>query len=172
MRTNKKKFFSASTEAKIRLTNEHRLFRKVYKKYLIIRIRQKISFMAFEKRMTVFELFIKSILTCYLSLMMSGAIKQESSVSKASHRKIFEYLSSRGNHGTLARLALFNKNKFQADDKWLREKLKTMEKYEATNEKFNKQDAKTYTVYHKATGEAKQKKSNPVMTKRMTALIE
>ena len=69
MKTNKKKFFSASVEAKIRLTNEHHLFRKVYKKYLIIRIRQKISFMAFEKRMTVLELFIKSILTCYISLI-------------------------------------------------------------------------------------------------------
>ena len=122
--------------------------------------------------MTVFELFIKSILSCYLSLITSGAIKKESSVSKAAHRKIFEDLSSRGNHGTLARLALFNKNKFKADDKWLREKLKTMEKHEATNERFNKQDTEKYIVYHKATGEAKQINSNPVKTKRLTALIE
>ena len=58
MKAKKKKFFSASTESSIRLRNEHHLFRKVYKKYLILRIRHKISFIAFEKRMTIMELFV------------------------------------------------------------------------------------------------------------------
>lgn len=46
MKKNNKKFFSKSTEALIKQRNEHNLFRKVHLKYLIMRIRAKISFMA------------------------------------------------------------------------------------------------------------------------------
>ena len=49
----------------IKQTNEHHLFRKVYLKYLVMRIRAKISFMALEKRMTIVELIINSIFKSY-----------------------------------------------------------------------------------------------------------
>ena len=45
--------------------NEQKLFYKVYFRFLILRVRAKISFMAFEKRMTIVELFTSTILKCY-----------------------------------------------------------------------------------------------------------
>ena len=50
---------------KIKLKVEQTVFRKVYFKYLIMRVRAKISFMAMYKRMTVLELFVKTIKKCY-----------------------------------------------------------------------------------------------------------
>ena len=50
---------------KISRVNQHKLYRKVYLKYLIMRVRAKISFIALEKRMTVLELFINTIYSTY-----------------------------------------------------------------------------------------------------------
>jgi hypothetical protein len=44
-------------------------------KYKVLRIRAKISFMAFEKRCTIKELFLKAILKTYLDLMESGELE-------------------------------------------------------------------------------------------------
>ena len=52
----------------IKQTNEHKLFRKVYLKYLIMRIRAKISFMALQRRMTIVELIIHTIMKSYKEL--------------------------------------------------------------------------------------------------------
>ena len=53
---------------------DHEVMRKVYLKYLIMRIRSKISFMAFMKRQTILELFIKAILRSYNHLTMTKQI--------------------------------------------------------------------------------------------------
>jgi len=45
------------------------------KKYRILRIRQKISFSAFEKNMSVHELFFRAILTSYNELLSQNKIK-------------------------------------------------------------------------------------------------
>ena len=42
--------------------NENQVFRKVFLKYLVMRARAKISFIALQKRLTVMELFISQIL--------------------------------------------------------------------------------------------------------------
>ena len=42
-----------------------KVFNTVLMKYKILIIRNKISFMAFEKRMTVNELFLNTILKCF-----------------------------------------------------------------------------------------------------------
>ena len=55
-------------QKEIQKKHEHELFRKVLLKYKIMRIRSKISFMALEKRMTVFELFVITIKKSYLEL--------------------------------------------------------------------------------------------------------
>lgn len=54
-----------SVKQKIVEKNEHNLFRKVYMKYLILKVRAKISYMAFIKRMTIIELFATTILKCH-----------------------------------------------------------------------------------------------------------
>ena len=48
--------------------NEHKVFRRVYIKYVIMRVRAKISFIALKKRMTVVELFASTIQKCYYEL--------------------------------------------------------------------------------------------------------
>lgn len=68
-RDQKKKFISQSVFQSIRQKNEHLLFRKVHLKYLILRVRAKISYMAFERRMTVAELIVYTIKKCYIHLM-------------------------------------------------------------------------------------------------------
>lgn len=44
------------------------LFRKILLKYKIMRIRAKISFIALEKRMTIYELFISTIQRTFIQL--------------------------------------------------------------------------------------------------------
>ena len=78
MKLNNKTFFSKSTEAKIRLTNEHNVFRKIYFKYLLMRIRAKIGFIAFEKRVTILELFVQTISYSYVHLIIAGVVPQPS----------------------------------------------------------------------------------------------
>ena len=45
------------------------------KKFKLLRIRMKISFSAFEKNMTINELFYRTILSSYNNLMKEGKIK-------------------------------------------------------------------------------------------------
>jgi hypothetical protein len=48
--------------------NEYELFNKTCKKYNILRVRNKISFMAFKKGVPVVELFLKTILSTLKAL--------------------------------------------------------------------------------------------------------
>ena len=59
--SHKKTYISECMMLSIKTTNEHRVFRKVYLKYLIMRVRAKIGFMALVKRITIAELFLKAI---------------------------------------------------------------------------------------------------------------
>ena len=67
-----KRLISDSVMYHIKQTNEHKLFRKVYLKYLVMKIRAKISFMALEKRMTVVELIIQTIFKSYQEVQRTG----------------------------------------------------------------------------------------------------
>jgi hypothetical protein len=57
--------------------NEHILYRKVYMKYLILKVRAKISYMAFIKKMTVIELFATTIINSYNTMKAEGIICDE-----------------------------------------------------------------------------------------------
>jgi hypothetical protein len=59
---------SESQRLRITLMNEHNVFRRVYIKYVIMRVRAKISFIALKRRMTVVELFASTIQKCYYEL--------------------------------------------------------------------------------------------------------
>lgn len=54
------------------------MFRKVHFKYLIMRVRAKISFMAFERRMTAKELIVYTIKKCFVHLMKAKSIPEYS----------------------------------------------------------------------------------------------
>lgn len=73
-RVENKNYISESIIANIKQTNEHKVFTKIYFKYMLLKVRAKISFIAFEKRMTIPELFVSTILNCYEHLMSVGAI--------------------------------------------------------------------------------------------------
>ena len=53
----------STTDAAIQ--NEHLLFSKVYRKYVVMKVRAKISFMAWKNSKTISELFVDSILKTY-----------------------------------------------------------------------------------------------------------
>lgn len=89
MKEFKKPFVSESVKENILQTNEHCVFRKVYLKYLIMKVRAKISFIALEKRMTVIQLLVDTILRCYRHLMNKGAIKRYSNEEELRHETAF-----------------------------------------------------------------------------------
>ena len=60
-RDNQRQVISNTVQTQIEAENEHTLFRKVYLKYLIMRVRSKISYTALVKRKTILELFIQAI---------------------------------------------------------------------------------------------------------------
>ena len=64
----KKNFISESIKYNIKQTNEHKVFSKVYFKYMLLKVRAKISFMAFIKRVTIPELIVQTIYNCYMHL--------------------------------------------------------------------------------------------------------
>tara|TARA_B110000285_G_C14857223_1_gene482799 strand:- start:372 stop:662 length:291 start_codon:yes stop_codon:yes gene_type:complete len=72
---NKKKEFSKTLSIKIRLKNKLSIMRMSYLKYLIIKFRQKISFIAFKKKMSIVELFCDAITRSYNQLVFEGKIK-------------------------------------------------------------------------------------------------
>ena len=63
-----------SVYAKIKLKNELLLMRKTYIKYLIQKFRQKVSYIAFTKKMTIVELFCTAIKKTYTQLLKEGII--------------------------------------------------------------------------------------------------
>lgn len=71
---------SATDQAKNEINdkNRHMLMRKIYMKYLLMRVRAKIAFMALQKRMTIVELFADAMLRCYTESVRSGYIEGES----------------------------------------------------------------------------------------------
>ena len=71
----KKKEFSKTLAIKIRLKNKLTIMRKSYLKYLIIKFRQKISFIAFKKKMSIIELFCDAITRSYNQLVFEGKIQ-------------------------------------------------------------------------------------------------
>ena len=56
---------------------DHELMRKVYLKFLLIRVRSKIGYESFIKRKTVLEVFFTTILESHHSLTHTGCIKAE-----------------------------------------------------------------------------------------------
>ena len=71
---------SATDQAKNEINdkNRHMLMRKIYMKYLLMRVRAKIAFMALQKRMTIVELFADAMLRCYTESVRCGYIEGES----------------------------------------------------------------------------------------------
>jgi len=55
--------------------NENKVFRKIYFKFLVLKVRAKISYMAFRKNLTLIELFAKTILKCYKELRAQELIE-------------------------------------------------------------------------------------------------
>ena len=66
---------ASSFLTKIRHDNKIKLMRKTYLKYLIIKLRMKISFIASKNKMTIVELICNSIIRTYKTLVAQGAIK-------------------------------------------------------------------------------------------------
>ena len=53
---------------------ETALYQKVFRKYLVLKVRMKISYMAFMEGKTVKELFLHAILKSYHELTVAGLI--------------------------------------------------------------------------------------------------
>ena len=59
----------------INLKNRLRILNKSYLRYLIVKFRQKISFIAFKYKMTIVELFLHAIIKSYNQMVVEGILK-------------------------------------------------------------------------------------------------
>lgn len=60
---------------KINLKNRLRILNTAYLRYLIVKFRQKISFIAFKYKMTIVELFFHAIIKSYNQMVQEGHLK-------------------------------------------------------------------------------------------------
>jgi hypothetical protein len=79
-RSHKRAQIADYVKTRIMQVNEAFIYRKVKTKYTIIRIRNKLSYMAFMKGMTVAQLFLTSILRTYQYLQQQGLQKIDSRI--------------------------------------------------------------------------------------------
>ena len=93
------------------LENEHSIFKKVYLKYLILKIRAKISYMAFAKRMTIVELFATTILRCYNEQKKCKLSFQDEQfgIKEREQDKIFRKMLDEESQGFLLNVVKFSK---------------------------------------------------------------
>ena len=87
-----KRMISQSVEQKIEQTNENSLFRKIHLKFVIMRVRAKISYMAFVKRLTIIELFLISIKKTYSKLGKLNVIKTLNKKKEKQQQVLFDNL--------------------------------------------------------------------------------
>lgn len=86
-----REIISKAREHQISQKNEFLLYRKVFLKYQVMKIRAKISFMALEKSMTIVELIVDSIKRTFYEQAALG--HQQLSFNKlAHHEAIFKAL--------------------------------------------------------------------------------
>ena len=71
----------------IKRDSQYILIRQTYLKYLIMRVRAKISYMAFAKRQTVVELLVSQCYKSYKVLSETNCIPKTQHHSKALHKK-------------------------------------------------------------------------------------
>ena len=90
------------------LENEHKVFNKVYFKYLLLKIRAKISFIAFQKRMTISELFVRTILKCYTKLQDDGFYPVRTAEQQKTDSALINFLTEGEMHGFMRKIAIYN----------------------------------------------------------------
>lgn len=84
---------SESKRQEIKERSEYTVYRRVYFKYQVLKIRHKISYSAFEKRMTIPELLCRQILTTY-DLCIKEERFTEDLHKRQMQDKIYEQIST------------------------------------------------------------------------------
>jgi hypothetical protein len=86
--------------------NEYMVYKKVCLKFSIMKIRMKISYMAFEKGMTIIELIMRSIMISYKGLVHNGIIKEDPEKVKKQNIIFDDLVNNRV--GTLRKFCFWN----------------------------------------------------------------
>lgn len=172
-RDHKKGLISKSVEQKIEQTNENSLFRKIHLKFIIMRVRAKISYMAFIRRMTVLELFLVTIKDTYKKLVRLNLIKSSmNSKNEKEQQKLFDNLFNYEISGFFKAIIEFNRESIKGT--FIERNLnavysKTVGKEEIETFRFGK---KVVKVFDKQANEAKANKiSNLVDKNKATVLV-
>lgn len=108
-RENEKKVISEATKFTLRSKNEQQVFRKVYLKYVIMRVRSKISFMALRERKTITEFLIGGIKTTFLQLQAIGYFRKLSPIVHNGIHQLFENLIYGSVHSMMVQIIEMNK---------------------------------------------------------------
>jgi hypothetical protein len=106
-------------------------------KYSIMRIRAKISYMAFQKRMTILELFVYTINKCYRHMLDIKAIPPLTDAQYDLHNKVYRKLTNRGIKGMMVNIVEFNMlNNRGTDWDWLQTKMDYLNSLQTMQDKF------------------------------------
>lgn len=69
-----KMLYSLSPDIEIDMDIRKRMVQGVIKKYKVMKVRNKLAFMAFTKKMTISQLFLSTILRVYMKLIVNGEV--------------------------------------------------------------------------------------------------
>lgn len=92
---------SKEVESKLIRMNEHKLFRKVYIKFLVLKVRSKIGYQALVSKKLIEELFISQILSSYLVFRSEGIIPKDNPQEEKRKKKCFENLLKESSYQSL-----------------------------------------------------------------------
>ena len=84
-------------------------------KYLILRVRAKISYTALLKRMTIVELFASTIFKCYHHLQAEGHIPKLSPEQESTDRNLMKFLLQGQVKGFMMNLMMYNIHNFKSN---------------------------------------------------------
>ena len=99
---------SQSEVDQIKNENKLKLCKAGYLKYLILKFRMKISFIALKKQMTVLELFCYAILKSYQEMIEEGAIRISPEEERYCMRQYSKVLDNYHVRGLLVQAARLN----------------------------------------------------------------
>lgn len=136
-----------------------------------MRIRAKISFMAFTRRLTIHELFISTITNCYRKLMMLGDIPQLTEERIEAEIKVYKKLVTKGIRGSFMNICDFNwPNLIKGDREIIAPKIDFIKRRQDLRDKCGAADKFSENVANK-NGEVKTVSDDPDLLTKLAKLI-
>ena len=141
-------------------------------KYLLMRVRAKISFIAFERRMTILELFVSTIQNCYRQLMTLRQIPPLSEERVQAQINLYNKLVTRGIRDSFMNICDYNwQNLDDNDKKIIQPKIDFIKRKQALRDNCAKGNLLCVEKVANKNGEVKSVNDDPDLLTKLATLI-